>query len=173
MKPIVLIGMMGSGKTTIGKRLAKELNLPWIDTDSYIEEKEQQRISTLFETKGESYFRSCERDALFQLIHHPGILSTGGGIIIQEKNRECLKQNAYVIFLKTEILTLVERLTHAKDRPLLQDGAIEDKLKTLYQARQSLYESCAHLIIQTDHLTESDIIQQIKQHLLNQTKTSR
>ena len=132
MRPIVLIGMMGSGKTTIGKKLAMDLNLSWVDTDLYIENTKHQSISSIFETQGESYFRDCETNALQQLINHPGVISTGGGIIVRQENRQLLTEHTLVIFLETEITTLIKRLD-INNRPLLQNEMIETKLTSLYK----------------------------------------
>ena len=164
MKPIALIGMMGSGKTTIGKQLAKELHLPWHDSDLFIEQTTHEQIKDIFATKGEAYFRKLETRALQTLLTFPGILSTGGGIIIQKENREQLKNNAYVIFLEASIQTLVTRIDD-QNRPLLQNEPMEQKLRTLYDKRESLYRECAHDTIKTDHKTIEEIVTLIKQKL--------
>ena len=162
MKPIVLIGMMGSGKTTVGKTLATELNLPWVDTDIYIEEKTHQTISSIFEQQGEAYFRECETKALKQLIDQSGVISNGGGIIISEDNRKLLHEQTLVIYLKTTIPTLIQRL-ETTNRPLLKGGNVEQKLTDLFEARATFYENCAHLTVQTDDLTVHEVVHQIKQ----------
>lgn len=164
MKPIILIGMMGSGKTTIGKALAQDLSLRWMDTDQYIEQQEQQSISNLFSQHGEAYFRQCETKALQHLISQAKIISTGGGIIITTINRNLLKKNANVIYLKAQIDTLIARLD-ATDRPLLQNEDIKSKLSTLYEQRQSWYEECAHHTIETDSLNIEEVVRAIKQTL--------
>lgn len=164
MKPIVLIGMMGSGKTTIGKKLAMDLNLSWVDTDLYIEKTKQQSISSIFETQGEDYFRVCETNALQQLINYPGVISTGGGIIVRQGNRQLLTEHALVIFLETEIPTLIKRLD-STNRPLLKNGTIETKLTSLYEVRESFYRECAHITMKTDHLTVAQVVEQIKNQM--------
>ena len=154
MKPIVLIGMMGSGKTTVGKTLATELKLPWVDTDIYIEETNNQTISSIFKKYGEAYFRDCETKALQKLMNLSGVISTGGGIIVRQENRKLLQKETFVIYLKTEIPTLIQRLDPT-NRPLLKNENIEQKLISLFEARANFYEQCAHLTIQTDQLTIS------------------
>lgn len=160
MKPIVLIGMMGSGKTTVGKQLANELNQSWIDTDQYIEDLEHQAISQLFHLKGESYFRHLETKALQQTLRKYKIISTGGGMILKSENRDLLKKDAFVIYLETQLPTLVSRLD-TKNRPLLQDEDLTTKLSSLINQRQPLYVECADIIIQTDQLSVDDIVKQI------------
>lgn len=164
MKPIVLIGMMGSGKTTVGKTLATELNLPWVDTDIYIEGINNQTISSIFEEQGESYFRDCETKALQKLIHQHGVISTGGGIIVRQENRKLLQKETFVIYLKTKIPTLIQRLD-TTNRPLLKNENIKQKLTSLFEARAAFYEECAHLTIQTDQLTIHEVVNQIKQKI--------
>ena len=164
MRPIVFFGMMGSGKTTIGKKLAMDLNLSWVDTDLYIENTKHQSISSIFETQGESYFRDCETNALQQLINHPGVISTGGGIIVRQENRQLLTEHTLVIFLETEITTLIKRLD-INNRPLLQNEMIETKLTSLYKARENFYRDCAHITVKTDHLTVAEVVEQIKNQM--------
>lgn len=160
MKPIILIGMMGSGKTTIGKALSSHLSLSWIDTDQYIEKQEQQSISHLFAKKGESYFRLCETKALETLIPTVDVISTGGGIIVTPINREMIKDKAFVIYLKTSIPTLVARIDPS-NRPLLQNEDMEAKLMMLYEKRQGFYEECAHLTIETSSLSIQEVVHSI------------
>lgn len=135
MKSIILIGMMGSGKTTIGQSLAADLSKSWIDTDQYIEQKEQQSIPDLFKRLGEPYFRSYETTALSELLSCVDIISTGGGIIVTEANRHLIQKGATVIYLKARIDTLVRRIDPT-DRPLLHNEDIAKKLETLYATRR-------------------------------------
>ncbi len=165
MKPILLIGMMGSGKTTIGKALSRDLSLSWADTDQYIEQQTKASISHLFQQQGESYFRQWETTALQLLIPHVAVISTGGGIIITPANRKILKEEATVIYLKTRIPTLVSRIDPS-DRPLLQNEDLKQKLSTLYHQRYQWYEECADYTIETDLLTVSEVVAEIKS-LLN------
>lgn len=164
MKSIILIGMMGSGKTTIGQALAANLSQSWIDTDQYIETKEQHSIPWIFENLGESYFRRCETDALSELISNVAIISTGGGIIVTEANCELMKNEATVIYLKTQIETLVGRIDPT-NRPLLHNENIQAKLELLYEKRHHLYEDCAHLTVETDQRTILEIVDCIKEKL--------
>lgn len=160
MKPIIFIGMMGSGKTTIGHKLAKHLNKTYIDIDELIEMEQQMSIPTLFKTHGEPYFRQCEETALKEALHQYDIISPGGGIILNSKNRELLKEKATVIYLKATPQTLLTRVT-SSNRPLLQEGNIEEKLMSIYLQRQALYEEVAHHEIETDPLTEAEVIERV------------
>ncbi|HAX72423.1 MAG TPA: shikimate kinase [Firmicutes bacterium] len=160
MKPIVFIGMMGSGKTTIGHALAKKLHKTHIDLDEWIEAQQQMSVTKLFQTQGEAYFRQCEVQALKEVLLQYEIISPGGGIILNPNNRELLKQMATVIYLKATPQTLLTRVT-SSNRPLLQDGNVEEKLSTILSKRQALYEETAHYEIETDHLTVDDVIEQI------------
>lgn len=169
MKPIVLIGMMGSGKTTVGKQLATQLQSSWVDTDQYIENLENQSISKLFQLKGESYFRECETKALQQTLKKYEIISTGGGMILKSENRELLKKDAFVIYLETQLSTLVSRLD-TSNRPLLQQDDLTTKLSSLIKQRQALYQECADVIIQTDQLSVDDIVKQIISYIKQNKK---
>ncbi len=164
MKPIVLIGMMGSGKTTVGQKLATDLHLSWADTDFYIEESEQKSISSIFEQHGETYFRECETKALQQLIQNQGVISTGGGIIINELNRDILQQQAHVIYLETETPTLIKRLD-INNRPLLKNENIESKLTSLFKARSKFYKDTSHITVKTDKLTIEEVVEEIKRKI--------
>lgn len=164
LKPIVLIGMMGSGKTTVGQKLATDLHLPWSDTDFYIEKSEQKSISSIFEQHGETYFRECETKALQQLIQDRGVISTGGGIIINALNRDILQQQAHVIYLETEIPTLIKRLD-VSNRPLLKNENIELKLNSLFKARAKFYKDTSHVTVKTDKLTIKEVVEAIKSQL--------
>lgn len=115
---ICLVGFMGSGKTTIGRLLAEVLGKSWVDLDNFIEQQEGQTISAIFASKGESYFRTLETNALKQLIKEDiGVLSTGGGIIEQEENRSVLKK-AYTIYLSYPFDVLYRRIEGDVNRPL-------------------------------------------------------
>ncbi len=162
---IILIGMMFSGKTTVGESLAKCLNMEHFDSDKIIE-KHHGAISTIFKNYGESYFRDLEENAIEYILKmHPNcVLSTGGGCIIREKTRNALK-NKIVIFLQTSLQELQKRATidnliqysaDIQQRPLLQ------KLEKLYYERESLYYETANFIVPTDNKNITDVAKEIK-----------
>ena len=164
MKPLIFIGMMGSGKTTIGKALSKELNLTWIDTDDSIQKQSQLPIPTLFEIHGETYFRKLESQTLKSVIDNYQCISTGGGIIVSQENRKLIKKEAFVIHLTATIPTLIQRLNNS-DRPLLQGVPLEERLISLLNLRTKFYTDCADLTIDTSFLTIEEIVEKIKSEL--------
>ncbi|KAF2955072.1 shikimate kinase [Marinitoga sp. 38H-ov] len=133
--PIFLIGMMGCGKTTIGKVLSEILNKRFIDLDEEIEKKENMKISDIFSKKGENYFREIESNLLFQMKDNDAIISTGGGIILKKINREFLKKYK-TLFLYVPIEEILERVD-IKNRPLLKNG--KNKLFEIWEDRKDLY----------------------------------
>lgn len=136
MKNIVLIGIMGCGKTTISKLLSEKLNKPVIDLDEYLVEKYDQTIPEMFDIS-EDYFRDRESECCKDISLLDGyIVSTGGGVIKREKNMEYLKKNGFVIYLDRPIANILEDVETAS-RPLLKDGP--DKLYELYDQRHQLY----------------------------------
>lgn len=163
IRPIVLIGMMGAGKTTVGEKLANNLDLSWVDTDQSIEMTSGQDIPEIFEIYGEPYFRQLESEALAYAMTHAQVISSGGGLITVAQNRQQLKK-AYVIYLKATIETLVGRLS-VTQRPLLQNVDVYGKLADLLAARESTYDGCANLTITTDDLTADEVAIKIKNAL--------
>jgi len=162
-KPIVLIGMMGAGKTTVGERLSKKLELSWIDTDRSIESTSEQDIPEIFEIYGEQYFRQLESEALIHALAHAQVISSGGGMVTIDQNHQRLK-DAHVIYLKAKIETLVGRLS-ATDRPLLKNVDVHGKLTDLLRVRSDLYEKSADLIVETDDLSPSEVVTEIEKKL--------
>ena len=154
-KTIILIGYMGSGKSTIGEKAARALGLKFLDTDELIEEKEGMTISELFEQKGEAYFRQKETEVLRSLRKEPKgmILATGGGLPMREENAKLLKELGVVIYLKAEIDTLVTRLCEDTQRPLLKEGNLREKIATMLEIRNPIYEKVADIILQTDAMS--------------------
>ena len=163
MNNIVLIGFMGSGKTTIGRSLEKNTKLPLVDTDELIEEEEGCKISEIFATKGEEYFRKCENKILKKLLttDELKIIATGGGIVTKEENIPLLKQLGMVFYLRIKPETVVKRLEDDSTRPLL---LVEDKLikvARLMAERKVLYCKASDKIIDVDVLPENEIVEEI------------
>jgi len=160
---IALIGMSGSGKTTVGKLLAKKINYEFVDIDNQIEKKENKSISQIFADEGEEFFRQLETNMLNELINNDKlVISTGGGIIINEKNREFLKNNFFNIFLNVSIDEALERLQQNENRPLLL-GNIKDKWQILYDERLLLYYQTADYIVNADKNNVDLIYEDIKE----------
>lgn len=160
---IILIGFMGSGKTSVGKLLAERMGYYFQDTDSLIEQQEKETIGHIFETKGEEYFRNLETSLLRQLqpvLAHT-ILSTGGGLILREQNQKLLRELGYVFYLKASDETTVDRLKGDMTRPLLQGEDLRAKVERLQKERMPIYRSTAHCTITTDHKTQVEIAEEI------------
>lgn len=166
---IILIGFMGSGKTSIGERLAERLTYHFRDTDQMLEKKAGDTINHIFAVHGEEYFRSMETELLKELGSMEKIvLSTGGGLPLREQNSEILKKLGFVVFLKTSKQTTLKRLKGDTTRPLLQGDDVEQKVERLLQIRTPIYEKAAHKIIVTDDKPVSEIVQLIMEAYLKQ-----
>ncbi|MEC4114565.1 shikimate kinase [Myroides pelagicus] len=168
MKKIILVGYMGSGKSTIGKKLASELMLDFIDLDDFIEKQEGTSITEIFKSKGEIYFRKAEHKALHSIVNNKTnfILSLGGGTPCYANNHEVLLHEEITSFyLKGSIATLTQRLTNEKgNRPILNQNS-EDSLETFIAKhlfdRSYFYHQAKH-IVTIDNKSVSDIVEQIK-----------
>lgn len=138
---IVFVGMMGCGKSTIGKKIAKILNFTFFDSDQEIEKKTNLTISNIFSLKGESYFRNLEGEILFELLKEKNsVISSGGGSFCQEKIQKKILENHLSIWLKSDINVLLERVKYRKNRPLLQNGQPKEILFQLMKKRSPFYE---------------------------------
>lgn len=159
-KNIILIGYMGSGKSTVGKKAARALEYTFLDTDALIEEAEGMAISELFEKKGEAYFREQETETIRRLLQAPkgNIIATGGGLPMREGNAELLKKLGTVVYLKAETKTLMARLSGDTTRPLLKEGDLRTKIDTMLQVRGPVYERTADVILETDDMSFYEII---------------
>lgn len=147
---IFLIGLMGAGKTTIGRQIASELSLDFYDSDHEIEERTGVTITHIFDIEGESGFRKRETTVLDELTQKKGIvLATGGGAILKSENRQFLMSRGTTIYLYASIETLVERTSKDRNRPLLQTGNPQTKLEELFEVRDPLYRETADVIIDT------------------------
>jgi shikimate kinase len=159
---IFIVGPMGSGKTTVGKIVASELFLEFHDTDAKIEESTGVTIDWIFDIEGEAGFRKRETAILRDMVASNSIvLATGGGIVIEEENRELLASRGTVFYLHTPLNTQVERTSKDKDRPLLKDQDPEKVLADLQESRQSLYEAVADHIIDTENKSGSQVANEI------------
>jgi shikimate kinase len=159
---IYLIGLMGAGKTTIGRQLAKALKVPFYDSDKAIEESTGVDIPTIFEFEGEEGFRNREQKMIHKLTQLQGIvLATGGGAVLREENRKALKDNGYVVYLQCSIDRVLERTRWDTQRPLLKTDNPRARLQQLLEQRQPLYLSCADFKIDTGVLKSKTVINHI------------
>lgn len=141
---VFLVGPMGVGKTTIGKMLARELGLTFIDCDQEIERRSGADISWIFDVEGEAGFRDREAQVLDELTLQDGLLvATGGGAVLRDENRQCLRTRGIVVHLDTDVDLLVRRTSKDKKRPLLQTGNPRVILTKIKQDRDPLYEEVA------------------------------
>ena len=137
---------MGSGKTTIGQRLAKKLGLEFLDNDHELQRQTGASVNLIFDLEGEEGFRKRETAMLEKLTTRENILlATGGGSIIMPENRELLKQSGLVVYLKTSVGQQIQRLSRDRSRPLLQSGDRKEKLARLAKERNTLYEELADI----------------------------
>ena len=163
---IILIGMMGAGKTTIGKSLANYLDKVFIDSDQEIQKRTGVTIPVIFEIEGETGFRKREADMLQELIKIDNIvLATGGGIILNEENRKLLKQKGTIVYLRATVNDLLNRTQHDKNRPLLQITNLQAKLTELYDQRDPIYRELAHIVIESGNLNAHQMVKYISQKL--------
>ena len=157
---IFIIGMMGSWKSTIGKKLASSLDLQFIDTDDEIEEATEQTVAEIFEERGEAQFREMETAYFVEKSQQPGfVISTGGGIVVTEANRIALQNNGITIFLKASPETLSHRIKKTDKRPLLHGDDPLFRLSKIWKERQKFYEELAHLTVETDRLNPVQVLE--------------
>ena len=159
---IVLVGLPGSGKSTVGRHLARRLSLVFVDSDHTIEQRAGCSIREFFAREGEQAFRDLEQATLAELVRRPGVvLSTGGGSVLREANRQALRRHAWVVYLRSSPEALHRRLRHDTTRPLLQGGDPLQKLKELHAQRDPLYREVAHHMLETGRPSVSTLVAHI------------
>lgn len=159
-RSLVLIGLMGSGKTTIGRELHNRLGYPLLDMDHLIERRAGKPITAIFAESGEEAFRDMESAVLEELAAPDAprrIISTGGGVVIRESNRKLLHQLGYVVWLKATVETILERTSRNRDRPLLHSDNPQAKIEALMAERTPWYRSVCHQEVDTEGLDSSEI----------------
>ncbi len=160
-KNIVLVGLSGSGKSTLGNILSSLSGYALVDTDAIIVKLQNRSINNIFEKNGEDFFRTLETQVSKEIsAFDKQIISTGGGIVLKEKNLEYLKQNGVVFYLKTSVNTLLKRLEGDNTRPLLKTDDVKKKLENMLEIRGKLYEK-ADVTIETDKLTPEETAKEI------------
>ena len=163
MKRIVLMGFMGAGKSTVGKKLAESCGCSFVDTDEWIEKEQNRKISDIFEKDGEKAFRDMETDLLKRLqdSEEEFILSIGGGMPVREENRALLRNLGTVVYLRTSKEEIIRRVSGDVNRPLLQGGALEEKVTALMNAREHIYQETAHREVLTDGKNPTELVDEI------------
>jgi shikimate kinase len=164
-KPVFLIGMMGSGKSTIGKALARQCERPFFDLDREIAARSGVSVATIFELEGEPGFRKREAVALDELTQRSGVVvATGGGAVLLAENRERLRGRGLVIYLESTVDELARRTASDKSRPLLQGADPRARLEQLMRERQALYEATAHLTFHSGAANPRRLVKRIAEH---------
>jgi shikimate kinase len=164
---IILVGPMGSGKSAVGKHLARELRVPFVDSDVEIERRTGADIPLIFEKEGEAGFRAREHEVIAELVRREGIvLSTGGGAILLEENRRLLREGGIVVYLETSVAQQVARVRDGENRPLLAGTAdLTQRLTELMTHRAPLYQEVATFTIGTDGRRVRDVVASIRKKL--------
>lgn len=159
---VVLIGFMGCGKTTYGKKLAKRLQYTFIDTDIAIEKQEGMKISSIFEEKGEAYFRELERQTV-EAISNQGcsVIATGGGIIKNADNMKKLMRTGVIVYLRATPDLIFRNIGNDDNRPLLMGGNKIEKIRTIMEERKPIYEKYGQVVVDVCHGTVNQITDRI------------
>ncbi len=166
-KNIILVGLMGSGKSTVGRLLSRQMQLPFHDTDQEIVRRTGVSIPMIFEVEGEAGFRRREEQVLSEMVNRDGVvLATGGGIVLSEANRKLIREHGTVIYLRASVDELWARTRHDKNRPLLQVEDPKARLSELLTARDPLYREVADLIVDTGRQP----VQALVGHLVRQLR---
>ncbi len=172
---IVLVGMMGAGKTSVGRRLAATLRLPFVDADAEIEAAANLTIPEIFATYGEAEFRDGERRVIMRLLAEgPGVIATGGGAFMAEETREAVRGNGISVWLKAELPILMERVRKKSNRPLLQQPDPEGIMRDLLARREPVYARADIAIVSNDgphQAVVAEILDALETHL-NEEKPS-
>ena len=151
---LVLVGPMGAGKTSIGRRLASQLGLEFVDADQRLEQLVGTTVSLIFELEGETGFRMREAQLLGELLRGRNqVIATGGGAVLSPVTRELLSQHSFVVYIRVGIQQQLDRLARDHTRPLLAGGDRREKLETLAAMRNPLYQSVADLVFESDGLS--------------------
>lgn len=163
---VSLIGLPGSGKSTVGRQLARRLQLPFCDSDHVMEQQLGCSIRAYFESEGEDRFRDVEEAVIDRLTQNPKcVLSTGGGVVLRPANRQCLRERSQVVYLKSSPDELFRRLRHDVSRPLLQVADPLQRLRDLYAQRDPLYRETARFVIETGRPSVATLVNMIVMQL--------
>ena len=165
-KPIIFVGPMGAGKTTIGRQLAKSLGRKFYDSDKEIEKRTGASIPLIFELEKEEGFRKRESAMIKELAGKNDIvIATGGGAVLNKQNREILNTQGFVIYLCAPVEQLIRRTARDKNRPLLQTDNPEQTIKDLLKVRDPLYREVASLVLETEGCSVSQVVSKLKKLL--------
>jgi shikimate kinase len=160
---IVLVGMMGVGKSSVGRLLARRLGRPLVDSDAVIEERTGRTVREIWTTDGEPAFRDLETDALLDALEssEPSVIAAAGGVVLSERNRRALERSgAHVVWLLADVDLLLGRVRNGMHRPLLDDDP-EGVLRTMFSSRAPLYREVADAIVSVDRRSVQDVAQAV------------
>lgn len=162
-RTVVLVGMMGSGKTAIGRALAAALDVPFVDSDAAIEEAAAATIAEIFERDGEAFFRKREAEVLRRLLSGPpGIVSTGGGAFLAQANRDAIAEMGVAVWLDADLEILWERVRHKDTRPLLRTADPKATLTAIYNARTPIYSLAGLKITVKEHASIEQTMRSVR-----------
>lgn len=163
---ISLVGLPGSGKSTVGRQLARRFQLPFLDSDHVIEQRLGCSIRDYFAREGEERFRDLEQSVLEELTRsHQGVLATGGGAVLRAANRACLRERTQVVYLRSTPEEVFRRLRHDVNRPLLQVDDPLARLRDLYSVRDPFYRETSHFVIETGRPSVATLVNMIVMQL--------
>jgi len=167
-KTIVLVGLMGCGKSTIGRRLAKALQMPFVDLDNHIENILKMSVTEIFAKYGEESFRAMELGEIKKiLVESPLVLATGGGAFINDEIRNLIKDSAVSVWINADLATLLERVSRRNTRPLLENGNKEEIMQELMEKRYPIYEQ-ADINVHSGHGSHDVVVRKIIEALNEQ-----
>ena len=159
---IFLIGPMGAGKTTVGRILANNLNMAFVDTDEEIEQRSGASVSWIFDVEGEAGFRDREEQLVEEITKRKTmVLSTGGGVVLRQKNRQVLSTRGFVVYLRADVEDLLERMRGDKKRPLLQVEDPRQKIRQIVRERDPLYIETADFVFEARGLSFKSVAQRL------------
>ena len=168
-KPIIFVGPMGAGKTTIGRQVAKSLGRKFFDSDKEIEKRTGASIPLIFELEKEEGFRKRESAMIKELASKENIvIATGGGAVLKKQNRDAITKHGFVIYLCAPVEQLMRRTARDKNRPLLQTDNPKQTIKDLLKIRDPLYREVADLVIETNGFSVTQVVSKLKKVLKNQ-----
>ena len=168
---ITLIGYRGSGKSAVARLLATALNLPWIDSDDVIEERTGRSIREIFAEHGEAEFRRLEQSVIHEITRQQSlVIATGGGTILAENNRRCMKAAGPVVWLQASVAILAERIqqdeTTGDRRPSLTGQSVAEEVESVLASRLTQYQDAATIVVDTDGLSLQQVADEIRRQLL-------
>lgn len=166
LKPLVLVGLMGAGKSTIGARLAKRLNLSFVDTDNVVQDEVGCSIKEMMKYAGEDFFRQKEKEVIEKILaKDPCVISTGGGAFINDETRKLIKEKSISIWLKADFEVILDRVSRRNTRPLLEEGDKAETIQRLIDERYPIYSE-ANIVINSDNGSHMVIVDSIVKSLI-------